>query len=106
MPIRVVVYAEGANELYGELVLPIAPRSTLTDEELGAAHALVRRTIESRAPAAAHGIQFEEPLRLVPSLRRPRGSDLLDRKSLRRLLTWGPHSRPDLAVVLVDEDGD
>lgn len=36
-----------------------------------------------------------------------RGSDLLDGRTLRQLLTWvKPQQQPDLAIVLVDADGD
>jgi hypothetical protein len=103
---RVVLYAEGTRELYGELILPRAPRSPLAEDDLGAAHVLVRRAIGSTTEGRGRAVQFEEPLRLSSNQRPPRGSDLLDRKNLRRLLTWSRHPRPDLAIVLVDEDGD
>ena len=103
MPTRVVVYAEGARELFGEFVLEKAPGSPLSESDFGAAHFLVRRTIDHLVPQPLT-LQFEAPLNLTTT-RPPRGSDLLDRKSLRRLLAWVPHRRPDLAVVLVDEDG-
>lgn len=102
---RVVVYAEGERELSGELVLSRAPRAPLAEVDLGAAHILVRRALGSLAPSLESGVEFEEPLMLVPGPRRPRGSDFLKRRNLRRLLTW-PLNPPDLAVVLVDEDGD
>lgn len=104
MPTRVVVYAEGARELLGEFVLPRAPGSLLSEAEYGAAHVLVLRAIDFLSPKPFLGVQFEAPLNL-PTPRPPRGSDLLDRKNLRRLLGWPPNRRPDLAVVLVDEDG-
>src|SRR5262245_3610446 len=101
MPTRVVVYAEGAKELHGEFVLPRAPGSILPETEYGAAHVLVQRSCVRHLVQV---LQFETPLNL-PTPRPPRGSDLHDRKNLRRLLAWPPHRRPDLAVVLVDEDG-
>src|SRR5262245_7315643 len=56
-------------------------------------------------PQRAESVRFEEPLRLPA--RTPRGSDLRRRKNVRHLLTWGSHARrPDLAVVLIDEDGE
>lgn len=50
-------------------------------------------------------IRFEKGLR-KRNATEPRGSDLLDKRTLLRLLDWPLHDmRPDLAVVLVDEDG-
>jgi hypothetical protein len=48
-------------------------------------------------------VVFEAPLRVRARL--ARGSDLLDRRTLRQLLSW-PVNQPDLAVVLVDQDGE
>jgi hypothetical protein len=104
--LRVVVYAEGAGELVGELRLRRAPGDTLVDEWLGPAHLLVRRAICSAKPSLPEGaIQFEEPLRV--RAREARGSDLQDPRVLRTLLSWLlPENRPDLAVVLTDADGE
>jgi hypothetical protein len=106
MALRVVVYAEGALELSGIPALPRAAGAHLPERELGAAHVLVRRTIAHIAAARGEHILFEEPLLLVPDLRKPRGSDFLVPKNMRRLLSWHPSARrPHLAVVLLDEDG-
>jgi hypothetical protein len=99
---RVVVYA-GAPGTLRRVRIAKAPGALLSDSELGAAHVLVRRTIDFLAPKPTPTLHFEAPLNLIAP-RPPRGSDLLDRKNLRRLLRW-PLRRPDLAVVLVDEDG-
>ncbi|MBM4059699.1 MAG: DUF4276 family protein [Planctomycetes bacterium] len=80
------------------------PGELLTAEMLGPAHLLVARVVarDRNLPEAA--VQFLSPLRLGP--RPHRGSDLLVRKNLRRLLTIAdPTRRPDVAIVLVDEDG-
>lgn len=54
-------------------------------------------------PEAA--VQFEAPLRTVRGTV-ARGAELLDRGTLRRILSWArPTQRPDLAVILVDADG-
>jgi hypothetical protein len=55
-----------------------------------------------------HGIldelRFDAPLRSRGAV--ARGSSLHDSTTLRRLLTWAlPEMTPDLAIVLVDEDG-
>lgn len=104
MTTRVVVYAEGAGELYGALALRRTPGSPLSEVELGAAQILVRRTIALLDSDRGHAVQFEQPLNL-PTGRPPRGSDLLNRKNLRGLLSWVGPRRPDLAVLLIDEDG-
>jgi hypothetical protein len=103
--LRVVLLAEGSGETLGEgpFGRP-APGEPIRGEEQGAGHILVARALEvaRRLPAAA--IQFQTPPRVRG--RDARGSDLLYRDTLRRLLTWPrPQDRPDLAVVLVDQDG-
>ena len=110
MTIRVVVYGEGRRELSGlgldapGIVRP-APTDLLLEEELGPAHILVRRVLERERRIPANAVQFEEPLRLRH--RMARGSDLLEHKKLKRLLTWLDVSRqPDLAVILIDSDDD
>ncbi len=51
-------------------------------------------------------VRFQRPLRTGRGLV-PRGSQLLDKATLRRLLSWPPGPRrPELAVVLLDADGD
>jgi hypothetical protein len=105
MSLRVVLYAEGGRDL-GAATTQVAPGQALPEDALGPAHFLVRRSIEEtrRIPEAA--IRFEAPLR-TPRGIVAQGSHLLDRKTLRQLLTWvHPARRPDLAVVLVDADGD
>ena len=102
---RMVVCAEGAWELKGAAGHSPAPGQRIAEEALGAAHLLVRRVLVERCGQATGQIQFEAPLRVGG--RAARGSDLRDRTSLRRLLTWPrPDARPDLSVVLVDADGD
>lgn len=103
MTVRVVVHAEGGRET-GAIAQRPAPGTALTDEQLGAAHALVRRCVvaSTRVPDAA--VQMLEPLRLGTG-RVARGSDLLEPDAVRRLLAWPPNKRPDLAVILVDADG-
>lgn len=101
---RIVLYAEGAGDA-PTVGLPRHPEAVLGDEHLGPAHHLVLRCLceGTRLPAAA--VRFHAPLRHRGKL--ARGSDLLLGKVLRQLLTWPRvDSRPDLAVVLVDEDGD
>jgi hypothetical protein len=103
---RVVVYAEGAGELAGAKSLQPAPGSQLTEEELGSAHLLVRRCLEKSRGLTADTVRFEEPLR-TPRGRLARGSILHSRDTLRPLLFWaGPIKEPDLAIILVDADGD
>jgi hypothetical protein len=102
---RVVVYAEGPGELSGpDTSRQRAPGTSLTEDELGAAHLLVRRCLERSRALAPHSIQFEEPLRSRGKL--ARGSMLHSRTTLRPLLFWADEDlRPDLAIVLVDADG-
>lgn len=103
--VRLVLYAEGAGESAGESTLLPAPGEGLREEHLGAAHVLVRRCVVEVGNLPEGAVRFVSPLRL--GARHARGSDLLDRRSLRRLLTWPtPGRRPDLGVVLVDNDGD
>lgn len=102
---RIVVMAEGAWELKGAAGTTPAPGERLTEDALGPAHLLVRRVLLERAARPPSSLAFEAPLRV--NGRVARGSDLKDRTSLRRLLSWAnPSLQPDLAVVLVDADGD
>lgn len=103
--IRVVLYAEGTSETgsgagtpYG---LPLAPGSPLPVEELGAAHLLIRAAIEQ--VSQFDDVCFEEPLRIRG--RKASGGDFLNEQQLRQLLRW-PRREPDLAIVLVDRDGE
>lgn len=103
---RVVVYAEGPGELAGQdMSRPRAPGMVLHEQELGTAHLLVRRCLERTHALTLNSIHFEEPLR---TRRGPmaRGSMLHSRDTLRPLLSWADErKRPNLAVVLVDADG-
>lgn len=101
MSLRIALYAEGGGETghgpgFGEI---------LSEEELGPAHDLVRRCIGKARAIPEAAVLFQRPLRLRG--RTARGSDLLVASSARRLLAWPPRSRsPELAVFLVDGDGD
>jgi hypothetical protein len=103
---RVVVYAEGPGELAGrDMSRQPAPGTILTEEELGAAHLLVRRCLHHSRNLAPESIQFEEPLRTTRG-RLARGSMLHGRDTLQQLLSWPDEERmPHLALVLVDADG-
>ena len=102
--LRVVIYAEGAGELTGRDMS--GPRGTvLTEQQLGAAHLLVRRCLIHTQGLASEDVQFEEPLR-SPRGQLARGSMLHSKTTLRPLLFWADEKRqPDLAIVLVDADG-
>ncbi len=77
--------------------LPVRPMSPLSEAQLGPVHILVRRCLDDE-------VTFEAPLRSRGRI--PRGSNLLNAAVLRAVLTWPTvQQRPDLAVVLVDEDG-
>jgi hypothetical protein len=103
---RVVVYAEGQGELAGSTSFPRAAGTPLLEEELGSAHLLVRRCLEKTRDLDSSLVRFEEPLRTGRG-RMVRGSTLHSRETLRPLLFWPDADRqPDLAVVLVDADGD
>ncbi len=103
---RVVVYAEGHGELAGSKSLQPAPGSALTEEELGSAHLLVRRCLERSRSLDASEVRFEEPLRTGRG-KLARGSILHSPTTLRPLLFWAdPNKQPDLAIILVDADGD
>ncbi len=105
MSLRVALHAEGSRET-GAFGLSPKPGDALGPERLGAAHLLVRRCLVEGSPLPGGAIRFVEPLRTGTS-RVARGSDFLDRATLRRLLTWLDSAiRPDLAVIIVDSDGD
>lgn len=98
---RIVVYAEGGGEAPR---VRVEPGELLPPQGLGPAHALVRRILGERASVPAAAVQFLSPLRVRG--RWPAGSDLLLRRTLRRLLTWAdPEHCPDHQIVLVDDDG-
>lgn len=105
MSVRILLYAEGPGEDRGQIGWLPEPGEPLLPEMLGPAHHLFSRVLASELSAPETAIQFLSPFRLDGS-RPHRGSDLLVRRNLRRLLTIAaPSRRPDLAIVLVDEDG-
>lgn len=105
MTLHVVLYAEGGAELGGPASVDRAPTSSLESESLGPAHVLLARAIAYTSNVPREAIHFFEPLRTSTGMR-PRGSDLHDPRTLRRVMSWPPHParRPHLAVLLVDED--
>ena len=86
MSLRVVVYAEGPGETGGSAGRK-APGQELLDDELGAAHVLVRRCLSRGDLIPAAAVRFHEPLR-TPAGHVARGSDLYNMRTLRKLLTW------------------
>jgi hypothetical protein len=104
--LRVVVYAEGAGELTGrDTRRQRRPGTALTGEELGAAHLLVRRCLRRTQGLDPESIQFDEPLR-GPRGQLAKGSMLHSGESLRRFLSWPDEDlEPDLAIILIDADG-
>ena len=98
---RVVVYAEGSRDDFARDAGLPPPGDPLAPEMLGVAHVLVERCCNERSPV---GVRFDAPQRVRARL--ARGSLLLHRMTLRKLLTWPtPLSKPDLAIVFVDADG-
>ena len=105
MTVRVGLIAEGAGEMAGLLTIPPAPGSALVDDQRGPAHALFGRAIAHTWKVPVAAVQFEAPLWTGRGTV-ARGAELLDRGTLRRILSWArPTQRPDLAVILVDADG-
>jgi hypothetical protein len=103
---RIVLYAEGPGDSGGELRMLPAYGTALAEPHLGAAHYLVRRTVARILSCPPDAVTFTAPLR-TPRGRHARGSDLLVPPILRRLVAFPPTPRrPDLAIVLLDEDGD
>jgi hypothetical protein len=106
MSLRIVLHAEGPGETRGAFSLPPAPGSVLSEDGLGPGHLLVRRVAEAARGVPAEAIAFLAPLRSSRGVV-VRGSMLLERTTLRQLLTWpSADRRPDVAIVLVDADGD
>jgi hypothetical protein len=105
--IRVALYAEGARESSAVVpVRPAEPGEELEEAAFGAAHFLVRRAVARARSVPEPAVRFLEPLRKTGG-GVARGSDLLKSTTLRTLLTWPSKSRrPDVCVVLVDNDGD
>jgi len=105
MVMSVVLYAEGVREDARCPGLPKTPGDLLPEDRLGPAHVLARRCLASFGGLRDIDIEFVAPMRVGPRL--ATGSDLHVPRRLRKLLAWPVrHRRPDLAVVLVDEDGD
>jgi hypothetical protein len=102
--LSVVLYAEGPAEVSGPIGLRLAPGEALDDGQLGPAHWLVRRAISRHGQMPEAAVRFQAPLNLRTG-RRPTGSDLHDGTKVRTLLIW-PKDAPQLAVVLIDEDGE
>jgi len=106
--LSVTLIAEGAGEDRGarpnHLPQP-DPGEALVDEELGAGHLLFRRAIAHARSLPEDAVRFHAPLRLR-SGRLARGSDLLVSNRVKQLLTYPPGPAPDLALVLVDADGE
>jgi hypothetical protein len=76
------------------------------EDELGPGHLLVRRSLAAARGRPEGEIYFEEPLRTWRGSV-ARGSHLHNGRILKKLLTWArPELQPDLAIVLVDCDGD
>lgn len=105
MRLRVVLHAEGTAESAGLTSLVPAPGRPLHDEHLGPVHRLVARCVAEAISGFA--VDFVSPNRSRHGTT-VRGSMLRDRpRQLRELLTWpDPRVRPDLAIVMVDQDGD
>jgi len=104
--LRVVVYAEGAGELGGELPPPAAAGEPLEDRHLGPVHFLAKRSIELVRGVPTEAVRFEQGLRKKDA-EMARGSDFVRRRTLLQLLVWPLHDmRPELAIVFVDEDGE
>lgn len=106
MTLRVVLLAEGGRETGGEFRISHAPGDALDrDLDWGPAHYLVERAISEARGVPAEAVWFEEPLRTSRGTI-ARGTQLYDVGSLAMLLRWAnAEKRPDLAIVLVDEDG-
>ncbi len=106
--LHIVVYAEGAAErLAGRSSarLPTAPGHPLQEDEHGPAHILVKRALAEVCERPPQSLTFDAPLRWRG--RQPKGSDLLNERTLKMLLRWPrPTLAPDLAVVLIDCDGE
>lgn len=103
--LRVVLYAEGSGETgLFDPYLP-HPGEPLGESHQGPAHRLVARCLTDGEADQRVALAFEAPLRTRGRV--ARGSDLVDKRVLPRLVTWLDSARaPDLVVILVDGDGD
>lgn len=104
MSLSVVLYAEGAGETSGTDSRLPPPGEPLADPHLGPAHRLARRAIAQARNVEPAEITFQSALRTRRG-RLPRGSDVHDAATVRRLLAF-VRVVPGLAIVLVDADGD
>lgn len=97
---RVVLYAEGPADR-GTAGLQ-APGRPLAQASEGPAHVLVRRMMAEDFKLEP---RFDVPLR--HRAREACGSDFKRAATLKKLLSWlRPDLRPDLAIVMIDRDGD
>lgn len=106
MSVRVVLLAEGKNDLGGPWPWT-APGQRLGEDELGPAHVLVRRAAARVAGAPEEAVVFFAPPRTAEG-RRITGSQLHDERTLRRValaVRLGQETHAALCVVLVDDDG-
>jgi hypothetical protein len=113
MSIDVVVYAEGEGELASglesEFELPIEPGRSIPEERLGPAHRLVRRAIAHVSDVPGAAVSFQQHKRFEG--RQPKGSDLRRAEALKQLLNYDELYAdrppvPELAVLLIDQDGE
>jgi hypothetical protein len=101
--LKVVLLAEGNGE-----VGPNAqrgPGSPVAVDDWAPGHELFARAIAHGTKIPREAVRFLEPLRTGRG-GVAKGSNLLHDKTLRRLLGYLPAFRPDLAIVLVDADGE
>lgn len=105
--IDTVVYAEGPAELRAErdtnLNLRPRPGQALLEEQFGAVHWLVRRSLAHVTEVPPNAVRFQEPKR-TGRAKVAQGSKLLKPQVLRPLMQWT--EPPDLAVLVVDRDGE
>lgn len=96
-----VLYAEGSGELLGSITRLPPVGEALPAEAWGPAHELIARLGHDVSPVMPVDWRFDSPKRFRGRL--ARGSDLLNERALRELLSWPkPHQQPGLAIVLVD----
>lgn len=101
--LRAVLLAEGNGESGPNAQR--GPGSPIHVEDWGPGHELFARAIAASSSIPREAVQFLEPLRTSRGAI-AKGSNLLHRQTLRRLLSYLPAVRPELAIVLIDADGD